>query len=294
MCNHVLDSLTSRFQILTRIEVARVFNQVFTNRSGHCQTQVSVDVDFANTEGASFQEHIFGNALCTINFAAVFVAFFNKRGDNGGSTMENQREVGEHVGDFFQTSEVQFRFTFKFVCAVASADSDSQGVNASTFNKFYCLVRVSVGSVFSINFNSVFYACQFAKFCFNYNASIVSVVYYTFGQFNIIFKGVFAAVNHNGGEATIDASFADFKIFTVVKVQANGQAAVFNCSFHQFHQVDMASVFTSASGNLQNQGSLFNFCCFYDTLDDFHVVYVESTNSIFTFIGFFKHFSRCY
>ena len=208
--------------------------------------------------------------------------------------MENQREVGEQIGDFFQTSEVQFRFTFEFVSAMAGADGNSQGVNASAFNKFYSLVRVSVGSVSSCNFNCVFYACQFTKFSFNYNAFVVSIVYNAFSQFNIFFKGVFAAVNHNGGEATVNASLADFEIFTVVKVQADGQAAVFNCSFNQFHQVNVASVFTSASGNLQNEGSLFNFCCFNDTLDDFHVIYVESTNSILAFIGFFKHFSRCY
>ena len=135
MCNHILDSLASRFQILTGVKVARMFSQVFTYGSSHCQTQVGVDVDFAYAEGASFQEHIFGNALCTIKLTAIFVAFFNKRGDNGGCAMENQREVGEQVGDFFQTSEVQFRFTFKFVSAMAGADSMLTFPHFENFNR---------------------------------------------------------------------------------------------------------------------------------------------------------------
>ena len=126
--NHVLDCLASRFQILTGVKVCRMFHQVFTNGSGHCQTQVSIDVDFANAKGTSFQKHVFGNALCTVKFAAVFITFFYESGDNGGSTMENQGEARKQVGNFFQTSEVQFRFAFEgegpFVTELFDADGN--------------------------------------------------------------------------------------------------------------------------------------------------------------------------
>ena len=126
--NHVLDCLASRFQILTGIEVAGVFYQMFADGSGHCQTQVGIDIDFANAKGACFQKHVFGNALRTVQLATVFVTFLYEGGDNGGSTMENQREAGEQVGNFFQTSEVQFRFAFEgegpFVTELFDADGN--------------------------------------------------------------------------------------------------------------------------------------------------------------------------
>ena len=175
MSNHILDSLTSRFQVLTRIEVARVFNQVLTDRSGHCQTQVGVDVDFANAEFASLQQHVFRYALSAVELAAVFVAFLNKGWDNGGSTMQNQRIARQQVGDFFQTSEVQLRFAFEFISAVAGADSDCQAVAAGAFNKLYSLIRIGVGCVFRVNLYSVFNASQTAQLSFYNNAALVSV-----------------------------------------------------------------------------------------------------------------------
>ena len=102
--NHVLDSLTSGLQVLTRIEIAGVFYEVLADGSGHSQTQVGVDINLANAEFAGAQQHIFRNALSAVQFATVFIALFYESGDNGGSAVEYQREAGEQVGDFFQTS----------------------------------------------------------------------------------------------------------------------------------------------------------------------------------------------
>lgn len=95
-----------------------------------------------------------------------------------------------------------------------------------------------------------------------------------------------AAVNHNGGEAAVDAGFADIKIFAVVQMQADRQTGVFDCCFNQLHQVDVVSVFAGAGTYLQNQRGFFLLCCSNDTLDDFHVVDVEGTNSIVAFVSF--------
>ena len=149
--------------------------------------------------------------------------------------MQYKREARQHVGNFFKAGKIKFRFAFKFVSAVAGADSDSQRVNAGTFYKFNCLVRVGVGSVFGVYFNCVFNTGKAAEFCFNNNAFVVGVVNNTFGKLNVFFKRMLAAVNHNGGKAAVNAGFADFKIFAVVKVQADGQAGVFNGCFYQFH-----------------------------------------------------------
>ena len=86
--NHILDSLTSRLQILTRIEIAGVFYEMLANGSSHSQTQVGVDINLAHAKFAGTQQHIFGHALSAIQLATIFVAFFNKGRNNGGSTME--------------------------------------------------------------------------------------------------------------------------------------------------------------------------------------------------------------
>ena len=75
MSYHVLDSLTSGFQVLARIKVAGVFYQMLTDRSSHCQTQVGINVDFANAEFAGLQQHVFRYALSAVQLAAVLVAF---------------------------------------------------------------------------------------------------------------------------------------------------------------------------------------------------------------------------
>ena len=46
--DHVLDSLTSRLQVLTRIEVIRMLVEVLADRSGDSQTNIGVDIDLAD------------------------------------------------------------------------------------------------------------------------------------------------------------------------------------------------------------------------------------------------------
>lgn len=169
---------------------------------------------------------------------------------------------------------------------MTGADSDSQAVAAGAFNEFYSLIGIGVGSILGVNLNSVFNACQSAKLCLNYNASFVCIFNNTTSHFDIFFKRMLATVNHNGGEAAVDAGFADVKIFAVVQMQADRQTGVFNCCFNQLHQVDVVSVFAGAGTYLQNQRGFFLLCCGNDTLDDFHVVDVEGTNSIVAFVSF--------
>ena len=83
VCNHVLDRLTSRLQVLTRIEIAGVFYKVLADGSSHSQAQVGIDVDLAHAKLASLQQHIFRNALSAIQLTTKLVAFLNKSGDNG-------------------------------------------------------------------------------------------------------------------------------------------------------------------------------------------------------------------
>ena len=158
MGDHGFDGFPGRSQILTGIEVTGVLREVFADGCRHGQTQVRINVDFADTESSRFQQHVFRNALGSVQFAAVLVAFFYERRNDGRSAMQYQRVTGQHVGDLLQTGEIQFRFAFKFVGAMAGADGNSQAVAAGTFHKFYGLIRIRVGGVLGSNLYGIFHA----------------------------------------------------------------------------------------------------------------------------------------
>ncbi len=117
---------------------------------------------------------------------------------------------------------------------------------------------------------------------------------YATRHFDIFLEGMLAAVDHNGGEAAVHTGLTDFEVLAVIKMQADRQTGVLNRRLDQLHQIDVVGVFARASGYLQNQGGLLLLSGSDDTLNDFHVINVEGTNGVVTFIGFFEHFGRCY
>ena len=123
---------------------------------------------------------------------------------------------------------------------------------------------------------------------------IVSIFHDLSGQSNVILEGFGRGVDHNGSKAAVDAGFAQFKSITVIQMKSNGKTGLFNCGFHQFHQIGMICIIACALGNLKNQRSIKIFRCLGNSLDDFHIIYIKCTNSISTVIGFFEHFSCCY
>ena len=65
-------------------------------------------------------------------------------------------------------------------------------------------------------------------------------------------------------------------------------------SLNQLDQVGVVGIGAGALGNLQDDGSLQLAGGFGDALDDFHVVDVESADSIAAVIGLLKHFCSGY
>ena len=57
-----------------------------------------------------------------------------------------------------------------------------------------------------------------SEFAFYDYAVVVSVFNYFFGEFDVVFKRVAGAVNHNRSKTAVDASFTGLEIGTVVKV----------------------------------------------------------------------------
>ncbi len=62
MSDHVLDGLTGGLEVLTGIEVIRMLRKVLTDDSSHCQTDVGVNIDLADSAAGGLTELLFRNA----------------------------------------------------------------------------------------------------------------------------------------------------------------------------------------------------------------------------------------
>ena len=63
---------------------------------------------------------------------------------------------------------------------------------------------------------------------------------------------------------------------------------LYSC-LNQLNKVSMVGISTGTLGNLKDNRAVKLACCLGDTLNDLHVVNVESTNSITAVISLLKH-----
>ena len=144
---HVLNSLTSRLQVLARIEVIRMLSHVLTDGSSHSQTDIGVDVDLAYSQLSSLTQLIFRNTDSIRHLTAVGVYDLYELLRNGGRTVQNDREARQTLDALFQYVETQRRrnqnavlvasalLRSELVCAVGSTDSDCQRVTTGAGNE---------------------------------------------------------------------------------------------------------------------------------------------------------------
>ena len=113
------------------------------------------------------------------------------------------------------------------------------------------------------------------------------------GQSDVLLEGLGGSINHNGGEAAIDAALAQLEGIAVVQVQHNGNIRILDYgSLNQLHQVGVVGISAGALGNLEDNGAMQLTGSLGDTLDDFHVVDVESTDCVAAIICLLEHLGR--
>ena len=101
---------------------------------------------------------------------------------------------------------------------------------------------------------------------------------------------MFGSVDHNGCESIVYAFFTNIEIFTVIQVECNVQTSIEDRSLYQFDQISRLGIFSGSGGYLKDQRSLLFRSGLYDTLDDFHVVDIESTYCVVAVQCILKHF----
>ena len=297
MGDHILDRLTGGLEVLPGIKMIRMFRKVLTDNRGHGQTDIGVDVDLADSAAGCLTELLFRNADSTGHVSAVLVDLGNEFLRHGRRTVEHDREAGQLLGALFEHVEPELGLGagLELVGAVAGADGDGQGIAAGAGREVNDFFRMRVHGFVSFDRNFVFYTGQRAELSFDHNAVIMSILNNLAGQGDVFFIGPGGGVDHNGGETAVNAALAELEAVAMVQMQRDRDIGVFDHgSLNQLDQIGVVGIGAGTLGNLQDNGSFQFACSFGDTLDDLHVVDVESADSITAVIGLLKHFSGCY
>ena len=81
--DHILNSLTSGLEILAGIEVIGMLNEVLTDGSGHCKTDIGVDIDLTYCKGSCLTELLLRDTYCIGHISAVLIYHLNEFLRNG-------------------------------------------------------------------------------------------------------------------------------------------------------------------------------------------------------------------
>ena len=138
---------TGGTEIFAGVEFSRFFVENFTDGSGHCQTAVRVDVDFANRALGSFAELIFTDTDGIFELSAVFIDDFDQILRHAGRTVQNDGESGDLFFDFSEDVQADFRIVagLEFVSTVAGTDGDGEGVHTGAADEVNDLFRAGIG-----------------------------------------------------------------------------------------------------------------------------------------------------
>ena len=301
-------AVTSRSEVLSRVELSRFVVEDFTDAGGHGKTGIGVDVDLADSGLCGFAEFFFRDADSSLESAAVGVDDINFFLRNGGGTVENDREARELLFDGVEDVECERRrneaaglrvdgalFGFELVCAVGGADGDREGVDAGLGDEVDDFFRLGVVGDFGSNF--IFNAREDAEFAFDGDAELVSEIADLLGQGDVLVVRKSGAVDHDGGEAEFDAALAELEGITVVEVEADRDGAfafadlfgVFDRALSHVAEEGLVRVVASAFGNLEDHRGFHFRASGDDRLELFHVVEVERRDRIVALHGFCEH-----
>ena len=251
------------FQILAGLDV-------LTGSIGEGQLALGVHVDLGNTQADGLLDHVGGDA---------------------GAAMQNQRNAVGGLVDLLQSLEIQ-ALPVGGVLAVDIADAGSQEVNAQ-ISDLLALSRISdlAGAD-----HAVLFAADGTNLSLDGQALGVSQLNQLGGLGNVLVDGVVAAVEHDAGEASLDAGLGAL-VAAVVQMQSNGNGDVQGLDHslnHGGHGLVTGHVLAGALRYTQNNRAVQLLRSEQDGLGPLQVVDVELANGIVAVAGFVEHFGCAY
>ena len=105
--NHLLDLFTSYLEVCSGVERCGIFIEYSADTCCHSETDIRVDVDLTYSHLSRTAELLFGDTYCVGKLAAESVDLSYVFLRNRGSTVENDRELGESLLDLFENVEAE-------------------------------------------------------------------------------------------------------------------------------------------------------------------------------------------
>ncbi len=172
------------------------------------------------------------------------------------------------------------------------ADAGSQEVNAQSGDAGALL---GIGDLAGTD-NAVLDAADGTDLGLDGQAFVVSVLNQFLGLGNVLVDGVVRTVEHDGGEAGIDAGLGAL-VGAVIQVQSHGDGdaqALIHGADHGGDGLETGHILTGALGNTQDDRAVHGLSLEQDALGPFQVVDVELPDAVMAVTSLEQHIGCVY
>jgi len=279
--------VTSVSEVLTRIVVLGVIDEVLADSSSHGKTTIRVDVNLADGALDSLADLVLGDTDGVLNLATIFVDGLHVLLRDRGRTVENDGEARDALLDLVEDieTEVGLGARGELDDTVAGTDGDSKGVDTGALDKVDNLV--GVGVVAGLGLDIILDTSKDTELTLDGDVVLMSVLDNLLGESDVLLIGESRAVDHDVAEAIADAINAELIAVTMIKVESDGDTlvlgvdllGVLNSTLSHVTEEGLVGISTSTLGHLEDDRALALDASSDDSLHLLHVVEVESRDS---------------
>jgi len=279
--------VTSVSEVLTRIVVLGVLNEVLADSSGHGKTTIGIDVNLADGALDSLADLVLGDTDGVLDLATELVDGLHVLLRDGGRTVENDGEARDTLLDLVEDieTEVGLGARGELDDTVAGTDGDSKGVDTGALDKVDDLV--GVGVVAGLGLDIILDTGKDTELTLDSNVELVGVVDDLLGESDVLLIRKSRAIDHDIAEAAGDAVNDELVAVTVVEVEGDGDTlaisrdllGVLDGTLSHVTKKGLVSIGTSTTRNLEDDRALGLDTGSDDSLHLLHVVEVESRDS---------------
>ena len=193
--------------------------------------------------------------------------------------MQHDREARNALLDFGEDVETDARILarLEFVGAVGGADGDRQRVDAGALDEIFHLFRTGIGV--RSRLDVIFDAGENAEFAFDGDVELVRVFHNLAGFLDVLLIGEMGSVDHDRGEAVVDAALAGFEIRTVIEVKDDRNAfaagnllSILDRALRHVTEQSLVGVFAGPLRDLEDDRGFRFDTGLNDRLHLFHIV----------------------
>jgi len=279
--------VTSVSEVLTRIVVLGVLNEVLADSSGHGKTTIGIDVNLADGALDSLADLVLGDTDGVLDLATELVDGLHVLLRDGGRTVENDGEARDTLLDLVEDieTEVGLGARGELDDTVAGTDGDSEGVDTGALDEVDDLV--GVGVVAGLGLDIILDTGKDTELTLDSNVELVGVVDDLLGESDVLLIRKSRAIDHDIAEAAGDAVNDELVAVTVVEVEGDGDTlaisrdllGVLDGTLSHVTKKGLVSIGTSTTRNLEDDRALGLDTGSDDSLHLLHVVEVESRDS---------------